>query len=60
MKEERIFIIVLKSLFLKSAILSIAVLGIVLAKPVTGTVVSGAHQICQFTMQSVERCEAVC
>lgn len=56
MNEERIVAFVKKGLFCKSAILSIAVLGIVLAKPVTGTVVSGAHQICQFTMKSVEPC----
>lgn len=60
MNEERILDFVKKSLFLKSAILSIAVLGVVLAKPVTGTVVSEAHQICQFTMKSVERCETIC
>ena len=55
MKEERIFAIVQKSLFLKSAILSIAVLGLILAKPVTNTLVAGAHQICQFTMESIEQ-----
>ena len=60
MKEERMFAIVQKSLFLKSAILSIAVLGLSLAKPVTSTLASGAHQICQFTMKSAERCETIC
>jgi len=60
MKEERMFAIVQNSLFLKSAILSIAVLGIVLAKPVTNTLVAGAHQICQFTMKSIEQCETIC
>jgi len=60
MKEESIFAIVQKGLFVKSAILSIAVLGLILAKPVTNTLASGAHQICQFTMKSVERCETIC
>jgi hypothetical protein len=60
MNDERIFAYVKRGLFLKSAILSIVVLGLVLANPVTGAVVSGAHQICQFTMKSVERCETSC
>lgn len=56
MHEKRVFALVQKGLFLKSAILSLAVIGIVLAKPVTAIVVSGAQQISQVTMKAVARC----
>lgn len=60
MNEERLLSIIKKSLFLKSMLLSVAVFGIVLANPVTGAVLSGAHRICQLSMKSAERCQTLC
>lgn len=60
MKDEKLLSITQKSLFLKSALLSMAVIGIVLAQPVTSAVQSGAHRICQLSMKSVVRCQAFC
>lgn len=60
MPAERIISIMQKGLFVKSAFLSALVLGIVLAKPVTGTVVAGVHKVCQFAMKSAVPCEKAC
>ena len=60
MNEERMLSITKKSLFLKSMLLSVAVFGVVLAHPLTGAVMSGAHKVCQWGMRSAERCQNLC
>ncbi len=60
MNEEKLFSVIKKGLFLKSTLLSVAVLGIVLAQPVTGAVLSGAHKVCQLSMKSAVRCQSLC
>jgi hypothetical protein len=60
MNESRILSITKRGLFVKSALLSTAIFGIVLARPVTGTVIDGAHKICQLTMKTMGQCEKLC
>lgn len=60
MNEEKMLSITKKGLFLKSILLSVAVFGVVLAHPVTGALLSGAHKVCQVSMNSAERCQTLC
>jgi hypothetical protein len=60
MNEEKLLSITKKGLFLKSTLLSMAVLGVVLTKPVTGAVQSGAHKICQLSMKTAAQCQPLC
>ncbi len=60
MNTEKFLSVVQKVLFVKFTLLVTLVLGLMLAKPVTDSVVAGAHKVCQFAMKSSVQCEKIC
>lgn len=60
MNTEKFLSVVQKGLFVKFLLLVTLVLGLMLAKPVTDSVVSSAHKVCQFAMKSSVQCEKIC